>query len=189
MVRKFAKIRRRDGSKASDHGIDVCAFALSLGLDRWVTDIHELDVECAALLLHDIEEDTKTTNEELKKEFGEEVAFLDNLYTCKPGMSRKEYIVKRIGSDIRTAFGKGCDRLLNLKGIKTFPIEKRSIYLKETEMILKVMKKGRRLNLEYSDALIAIREALKVVMEAWEENIELAKENERLKKKLNKRKK
>lgn len=89
----------------------------------------------AAALLHDVLEDTKVTDKELKKEFGENIYNLvkgltkiDTLSKERTKLSNEEYIKKIMlatGNDIRIIFLKLADKLHNIRTIHYLPKKKR----------------------------------------------------------------
>lgn len=184
---------RADGvTPYSEHPIEVCRTLLNHGFLKlklaqlFEEDRHIKDVTCAAALDHDLEEDGGMTHEEIIKEFGDEVAYLVDLVTKKKGMTFEEHI-KNVSQDIRAVIIKAADRTRNISQMaklkEAFPTERLEKVLKETkEYVLPMMKKARRIHLEYSDMLVAFRDHIKAVMEAVEEVIKERKENERLKK-------
>jgi len=88
----------------------------------------------AAGLLHDTLEDTKTTEEEIKKEFGDEILFLikgvTKLGTIKyRGQERHVESLRKffvaMANDLRVVIIKFADRLHNLRTLQFVPEEKR----------------------------------------------------------------
>jgi len=92
-------------------------------------------------ILHDVPEDTEITIEEVKKEFGEEIAFLvkgvTKLGTIKyRGIERYRENLKKMflamSNDLRVIFIKFCDRLNNLRTLESLAPEKRKRIAEET---------------------------------------------------------
>jgi GTP pyrophosphokinase len=89
----------------------------------------------AACLLHDVLEDTDATPEQIKKEFGEEVAFLvegvTNVSRIRFGLSLEKQIenLRRLlvhtAKDLRVIIIKLCDRLHNMRTLGALPSIKR----------------------------------------------------------------
>ncbi|MBI4692229.1 MAG: bifunctional (p)ppGpp synthetase/guanosine-3',5'-bis(diphosphate) 3'-pyrophosphohydrolase [Candidatus Terrybacteria bacterium] len=95
----------------------------------------------AAGLLHDVYEDTGVTEKEIKKEFGEEIAFLiegaTKLGTLKyRGIERQIENLRKMflamAKDIRVVLIKLADRLHNMKTLQYVPKEKQIRIAKET---------------------------------------------------------
>ena len=97
----------------------------------------------AAALLHDIPEDTKITNEEIKKEFGEEIALLvegvTKLGRVRFHDSTDKFYVENLrklfiatSEDIRVILIKLADRIHNMRTIEYLPKEKQIKIAKET---------------------------------------------------------
>src|SRR3989339_620365 len=95
----------------------------------------------AAALLHDVVEDTDATEQGIKKEFGDEVAFLVSGLTkldkisYSPDKRRIESLRKMIlamAKDLRVVFIKLADRLHNMQTIYALPIDKQKMIAQET---------------------------------------------------------
>lgn len=95
----------------------------------------------AAGLLHDVYEDTGVTEKEIKKEFGEEIAFLiegtTKLGTLKyRGVERQIENLRKMflamAKDIRVVLIKLADRLHNMKTLHYVPKEKQARIARET---------------------------------------------------------
>lgn len=95
----------------------------------------------SAGLLHDLLEDTKTTPEEIKKEFGEEILFLIEGVTKLGeikyrGTQRYNESLRKLfvamSQDIRVLIIKLCDRLHNMQTLEFVPKEKQQRIAKET---------------------------------------------------------
>lgn len=71
------------------------------------------DLEKTCALLHDVIEDTKTTYEELKEIFGEEVAMIVEILTHRKGESYMDYIarVKQHPVAVNVKLADICDNL------------------------------------------------------------------------------
>jgi len=99
------------------------------------------DATIAAGLLHDVPEDTERTLDEVKKEFGKEIATLVEGITKLGQLKyrgvdrylenlRKMFVA--MASDIRTIFIKFADRLHNISTLEALPPEKRKRISQET---------------------------------------------------------
>ncbi|MBI4085000.1 MAG: bifunctional (p)ppGpp synthetase/guanosine-3',5'-bis(diphosphate) 3'-pyrophosphohydrolase [Candidatus Liptonbacteria bacterium] len=109
-------------------------------LNQWRMD----DETIAAGLLHDVVEDTTVTEEELKKAFGEDIAFLVAGVTK---LSRIKYrgteakaenlrkMIMAISQDLRVVFIKLADRLHNMKTLSALPQPKQKRIALETSDI------------------------------------------------------
>lgn len=124
-------VRVHDGQKRYTnedyyiHPYNVASIIVSLGMDS---------ESIAAALLHDVVEDTDTTVEDIKREFGSEVALIVdgvtkigrlNFYTKEQQQAeslRKMLIA--MGQDIRVIIIKLADRLHNMRTIDAMPEQK-----------------------------------------------------------------
>lgn len=112
-------------------------------LEEWGMD----EDTVIAGVLHDTVEDTKLTLEDIRKEFGESVAFLVNgvtkLSTARDGMreidtylpeTRSNFLrlLIALGDDIRVLIVKLADRLHNLRTLSALPPDKQKKIAKET---------------------------------------------------------
>ncbi len=112
-------------------------------LEEWGMDEDTI----IAGILHDTVEDTKLTLEDIKKEFGESVAFLvdgvTKLSTARNGMrdidtylpATKDNFLRlmiALGDDIRVLIIKLADRLHNLRTLSALPPDKQKKIAKET---------------------------------------------------------
>lgn len=158
---------RNDGSPYINHPITVGR----LLVNQHIYD----DVTLAAAILHDVIDDKRATYDEVKKEFGEEVADLADVLADKD--------LDRIAKDIRTILIKAADRTYNIGTmVGVFDVPKLKKYVSETEeKILPMMKQARRTYLEYSDALVSFRDHIVNVIKVVKHVIELSEENARLK--------
>lgn len=125
--------KRRSGEPYIIHPIQVAYILASLELDT--------DTICAALL-HDVVEDTDTTNEDLVKEFGAPVAeMVDGVtklgklqYTTKEEQQVEDYrkMFLAMGKDIRVILIKLADRLHNMRTLKFLSRDRQIANAKET---------------------------------------------------------
>ena len=168
--------KRDDGVEYFDHPIRVCRYLLNHGIRD--------DVTLAASLLHDVIEDTHITEEELADIFGAEVARIVSLLSKKEKISPEIYF-SEIATDIRAIIIKAADRACNIDDmIDCYTIDRLEKYIGSTEQyVLPMMKKARRIYLEYSDALVAFRDHIKGVLKVAKKVIELSRELEDIKRK------
>jgi len=125
--------KRESGKPYFTHPLQVCKILMSLGADSATI--------CSALL-HDVVEDTKMTQEDIKKEFGNEISNivegLTNMEKFRFG-SREEYSNENIrkvllasSKDIRVILIKLADRLHNMRTLKYLSAEKQKENAKTT---------------------------------------------------------
>lgn len=117
--------KRLSGDPYFVHVFETAKILAGLGMDTQTI---------VAGLLHDVLEDTKTTEEEIKKEFGEDVLFLikgvTKLGTLKyRGHERHVESLRKffvaMANDLRVVIIKFADRLHNLRTLQFVPEEKR----------------------------------------------------------------
>lgn len=125
--------KRRSGEPYIIHPINVAYVLATVGLDEATI--------CAALL-HDVVEDTEATDEDLRKEFGEEVADMVAGVTKLGTMQfatveekqvedyRKMFLA--MGRDIRVIIIKLADRLHNMRTLKFLKRDRQIANAKET---------------------------------------------------------
>ncbi|HUX35457.1 MAG TPA: RelA/SpoT family protein [Candidatus Paceibacterota bacterium] len=127
--------QRKNGEPYFSH-----VLATAETLQQWRMDEQTI----AAGLLHDVVEDTAVTEEELKKEFGEEMTFLVDGVTK---LSRIKYrgteakaenlrkMILAISQDLRVIFIKLADRLHNMKTLSALPpVKQKRIALETSEI-------------------------------------------------------
>jgi GTP diphosphokinase / guanosine-3',5'-bis(diphosphate) 3'-diphosphatase len=134
-VAKKAHLGQYRASKAPfiDHPLKVAII---------LADLRQDEVAIAASLLHDTVEDSTTTIDEIKKEFGSEVAYLvegltklseitfSSLEEEQAENFRKMFLA--MSNDLRVIIVKLADRLHNMKTLKYTPRETQEIKAKET---------------------------------------------------------
>jgi GTP diphosphokinase / guanosine-3',5'-bis(diphosphate) 3'-diphosphatase len=118
--RKHRDQRRKD-AQASPYINHPIALADVLVNEAGVTDV---DVLCAALL-HDTIEDTKTTPEELEREFGHEIASIvleltDNKM-LKKGTRKRMQVAHAGGASREAKLVKLADKICNLRDVNARP--------------------------------------------------------------------
>ena len=124
---------RSSGEAYINHPIAVARIVAEIGLD---------EVSLAAALLHDAVEDTEITLEDVRRDFGDEVAELVDGVTKLERLqfdSREEQqaatmrkMLVAIARDIRVLVIKLADRLHNLRTLAGMPIEKQQRVAQET---------------------------------------------------------
>lgn len=137
---EFAKeahggVKRRNGDPFIIHCLKTAETLYKWGMD---------ESSIAAALLHDVVEDTKYSAERIKKEFGEEVAFLvrgvTKLKKIKyPDQNRDIENIRKLiisfSKDLRVIMIKLADRLHNLQTLEFMPPEKQKKIAWETTEI------------------------------------------------------
>jgi len=113
-----------------------------LEVARILTDMHMDYQTVSAAILHDVIEDTKTAKEEIRKEFGKEIAELvdgvskltqiefDTRAEAQAHNFRK--MIMAMSNDIRVILIKLADRLHNMRTLEALPPEKRRRIARET---------------------------------------------------------
>ena len=117
--------KRRSGEDYYIHPFNVAKIIISLGLDS---------ESIAASLLHDVVEDTEATLEDIKREFGNDVALLVDGVTKigRLNFSTKEQqqaeslrkMLIAMGQDIRVIIIKLADRIHNMRTLDAMPEQK-----------------------------------------------------------------
>jgi len=127
--------KRKNGEEYFTHSVETAATLVKMGLGSITT---------AAALLHDVPEDTEVTLEEVKKEFGEDVAFIVEGVTKVghirlKGTAEEEYYLENLrrmflamAADIRVVLIKLADRLHNMRTLYALPKEKQERISRET---------------------------------------------------------
>ncbi|MBI2035754.1 MAG: bifunctional (p)ppGpp synthetase/guanosine-3',5'-bis(diphosphate) 3'-pyrophosphohydrolase [Candidatus Liptonbacteria bacterium] len=133
----FAEKSHKGQSRKNGEAYFNHALAAANNVASWNLD----DESVAAALLHDVVEDTDVTLEKLKREFGEEIAFLVDGVT-KIGKIRYRGIENQVenlrkmllalSEDIRVIIIKLGDRLHNMKTLSSVPREKQRRIALET---------------------------------------------------------
>ena len=128
--------KRVSGEDYYYHPFNVAKIVISLGMDS---------ESIAASLLHDVVEDTKVTIEEIKEQFGDEVALLVDGVTKigKLNFSTKEQqqaeslrkMLIAMGKDVRVIIIKLADRLHNMRTIDAmYPQKQRDVSVETLEI-------------------------------------------------------
>lgn len=124
---------RKSGEGYIIHPLNVAYILAQIGLD---------DSTICAALLHDVVEDTDVTNEDIKKEFGDEIAELvagvtklSNIqFTSIEEQQVEDYrkMFLAMGKDIRVIILKLADRLHNMRTLKYLKRDRQIANAKET---------------------------------------------------------
>ena len=132
-LEKHGEQKRNSGEPYIVHPLQVAYVLADMGLDEQTI---------AAALLHDVVEDTDATNEDIAKEFGEEVAEMVEGVTKLSTIQfasieenqvenyRKMFLA--MGKDIRVILIKLSDRLHNMRTLKYLKRERQIAIAKET---------------------------------------------------------
>jgi len=125
--------KRMSGEPYVTHPAAVAMLVAELGMDA---------PTIAAALLHDVPEDTAKTTDDLRREFGDEIARLVEGVTKLSrlgGQTRDEHQAENIrkmflamADDLRVVIVKLCDRLHNMRTLGALPGEKRQRIAKQT---------------------------------------------------------
>jgi GTP pyrophosphokinase len=165
-----------------------------LGVAKILTELRADDKTIAAGLLHDIAEDTPTTIEDIKKHFGNEVAFLIDGVTkiskFKINLNADERHIENLrkmfvfmAKDVRVVLIKLADRLDNMRSIEFLPEESRKRMADETLKIfapiahrlglynIKTELEDRAFEVLYPEAAEYIKKRLKKIREEGEKII------------------
>ena len=130
---KHGEQKRKSGEPYIIHPINVAYILADIGLDE--------STICAALL-HDVVEDTTTTNKEIEKEFGKEVSEMvagvtklsniqfESVQEQQAEDYRKMFLA--MGKDIRVILIKLADRLHNMRTLKYLKRDRQIAISKET---------------------------------------------------------
>jgi guanosine-3',5'-bis(diphosphate) 3'-pyrophosphohydrolase len=161
-ARRHADQRRKGGEGAPyiNHPIRVAYYLARLA------DVRD-DTLIAAALLHDTVEDTETTIEELRREFGERVASLVAEVTDDKSLAketRKQLQIEHAPEISQAAAQlKIADKLCNVEDIANAPpsgwsLERRSEYLSWTERVVdRLPSRNPRLETVYRETLARAR--------------------------------
>jgi hypothetical protein len=132
------------------------------------------DVTLAAALLHDTVEDKHISLDIVRKEFGDEVAYIVDLLSKRESMTPEEYF-NRVAQDIRAILIKTVDRVCNVDDMTDVFFEERlKKYIVDTERyVLPIMKAARRDHLGHTDLFIICRDYIKGILRAAKKIVEL----------------
>ncbi len=124
---------RRSGEPYIIHPLNVAFILADIGLD---------DSTICAALLHDVVEDTEATDEDIKREFGEEIAEMVAGVTKLSSMQFETIEERQVedyrrmflamGKDIRVILIKLADRLHNMRTLKFLKRDRQIANAKET---------------------------------------------------------
>jgi len=146
-----------NGKPYSVHLAAVHRYACKYG---YLIPIEDLEVVRAAAWLHDTIEDCRLTYNDIKTEFGEQVAELVYALTNEKGRTRKDRANDRYYEGIRSvpyaAYVKICDRLANAKYSKDTNSSMLTAYRKENEEFKKQLYVA-----AYDDMFLQLEEILK----------------------------
>ncbi len=126
--------KRKSGEDYFSHCVETAAILAKMGMGS---------ITVSAALLHDVPEDTNISLEEIKKNFGDEIAFIvegvTKLGKIRLKGSEEEYYLDNLrkmflamASDVRVILIKLADRLHNMRTLDALPEEKSHRIAKET---------------------------------------------------------
>jgi len=156
---KHKEQKRRDGTPYIRHPERVAGYV------EQFKKSHKINHLKAAAYLHDTLEDTNTTYEELKAEFGDLIASLVKELTSDKEqikvLGKANYLANKMGamSDWGLVL-KLSDRRDNVDDLKTADEKFRVKYKKETEFILEKLKKERNLTETQKKIIVEIEKKL-----------------------------
>lgn len=136
----FAKKAHAGTKRASGDPYFSHALATAETLQNWGLD----EASVVAGLLHDTVEDTPATIEEVRKEFGQEIAFLVDGVTkldkvryegSQKQMENLRKMILALSEDLRVIFIKLADRMHNMRTLDALPKDKQKRIALETEEI------------------------------------------------------
>lgn len=158
--------RRDDGADYVEHPIQVCLRLISHGIRD--------DEMLAAALLHDVLEDTETSQDRLTAAFSRDVVDLVVALSKRKDVKPEVYYAGLAGN-ARAAVIKAADRACNVCDmIHAYTPERLARYLEETRRyILPMMKAVRRTHLEFGDILVSLRDQIEGVLQVVEKFLEL----------------
>ena len=136
---EFALKAHGDEKRMSGEPYIVHPLAVARSVKEWNLD----DASVAAAFLHDVAEDTDVTINDIKKAFGEEVAFLvdgltklQNLqYPQNQDAENFRRFIISFSQDLRVLIIKLADRLHNMRTLQFLPEDRRKIFALETSEI------------------------------------------------------
>ena len=125
---------RKSGEPYFIHPVETAAILARMGMGS---------ITITAALLHDVYEDTNVTLEEIRKEFGKEVAFIvegvTKLGRVQLKGSDEEYFLENLrkmflamAQDVRVVLIRLADRLHNMRTLQFHPSKKQQRIAKET---------------------------------------------------------
>lgn len=126
---KFAKLKH--AGQKDDDGLDYFEAHLQHVAEIVQTATEDVDMICAAYL-HDTLEDTATTLEELKDNFGDRIALLVHEVTHEGKKDGYGYYFPRLHSR-EAILIKLADRMSNLFRMTSWPKKRQEQYLKKTK--------------------------------------------------------
>jgi (p)ppGpp synthase/HD superfamily hydrolase len=120
----------------------------------------------SAAILHDTLEDTNTTEQELKKHFGELITSIVKELTTdekeKEKIGKKKYLANKMESMSSWALAiKLADRLDNVSDLNNSSSEFKKRYIEETNYILEKIEENRKLSETHKKIIKKIKEKIK----------------------------